>query len=132
MRYPKSELEAKLSAVLRDRTTEDQYVQEGVKQLRDWLVLHPEGWKLFGPYYPEIQKLLDQYEPDYVPIMDWAPEYPDALALYRYESEALTLLAALMWQSENGEYLAHPDQPFSIDTLDGPKLFQCGVGVVET
>ena len=81
----KTYLEAVLRTALLGKT-EDEYVDFFLSGLRGRLLKNPRLYRSYGPYWPEIKKLL--LERGY------------GRKIYRYDRPALTLIAATLYSQE--------------------------------
>jgi hypothetical protein len=113
-------------------TTRSQYVTNGARQVREMLENDPNGWRLFGAYYPGIQAILLEHEPDFHQPRTWndGQPPPDFLSGHDYGDDALNLFAGLLYIS--GDYLPQTDSPHSIVMPDGSEqLYIPGVGLID-
>ncbi len=91
----KTYLEAVLRAALLGKT-EDEYVDFFLSGLRGRLLKNPRLYRSYGPYWPEIKKLLLEHGyGNFGRLVDH-----DVRKIYRYDRPALTLIAATLYSQE--------------------------------
>jgi hypothetical protein len=130
MLYDRTFLETEADRVLGSRTSE-QFLKAATGTLVPLLGRSPNWWKCFGPYYPVIQKMLREYQPDFELPNSWG-EPPDYLTLYDAGDNLLNWVAAMSYVNREGDYMSHPDQPHTIQLADGSNaLYMPGVGILE-
>ncbi|BCL11049.1 Ulx protein (plasmid) [Escherichia coli] len=88
----KTYLEAVLRTALLGKT-EDEYVDFFLSGLRGRLLKNPRLYRSYGPYWPEIKKLLlERGYGNFGRLVD-----RDVRKIYRYDRPALTLIAATLY-----------------------------------
>lgn len=130
--YNREELNAIARGAMKGKTAA-QYVKQGTTELVKLLGGNPKFWQCFGPYWGIVQALLAKHQPDFKMPAEWNNEEPppDYLSHYDYGDDGLNLVAALQYLNRDGDYLAHPDQPHSIELADGSDaLYMPGVGLL--
>ena len=109
------------------------YVSEGVPKLAKWLSADPtnQRWKRFGPYWGVVKELIAKFSPNEI-TGEWG-DVPSYLSRYNYQSDALNLLAALMYLNREGEYVStDPSEPHTIQLPDGSQaLYVPNSGLIE-
>lgn len=91
----KTYLEAVLRTALLGKT-EDEYVDFFLSGLRGRLLKNPRLYRSYGPYWPEIKKLLlERGYGNFGRLVD-----RDVRKIYRYDRPALTLIAATLYSQE--------------------------------
>lgn len=133
MKYSQAEL-YEFAAEGMDGRSPKEYVTQGVKALGKWIQDDPTGqrWKMFGPYWPGVRELLEEYKSPVAAIaQDWG-EVPPYLEHYNYGSDSFNLLAAIAYINRHGDYLnCQDDQPHSIEMPNGANaLYLPGSGLV--
>lgn len=134
MRYSVEELQAIAPTALDGRSPQE-YVKTGVEKLVQWLGADPHNqcWKRFGPYWPAVQELLEEYAPGNNLTGAWG-EVPDYLQHYNYQADALNLLAAMSYLNRDGEEYVNAveDHPHSIELPNGEqRLYVPGSGLLD-
>lgn len=130
MLYNRSELESMASAALKGRNLQA-FLKQGTSALVGLMQQKPDYWKLFGPYYGVIKKLLIKYQPQFKQPQDW-DDVPDYLSHYDFGDDLLNWTAAMSYLSKDGDYLQPIGHPHSIDLPNGTNvLFLPGVGIIE-
>ncbi|MDA0867247.1 MAG: hypothetical protein O2890_12695 [Cyanobacteria bacterium] len=133
MRYSVEQLQAIAPEALDGRSPKE-YVESGVRKLLEWLGADPHNqrWKRFGPYWPGVKELLDEYAPGNSLTPSWG-EVPDYLQPYNYKADALNLLAAVLYLNRDGDYVnAVEDHPHSIEMPNGDiRLYVPGSGLLD-
>ncbi|MEZ2987942.1 peptide-binding protein [Escherichia coli] len=91
----KTYLEAVLRTALLGKT-EDEYVDFFLSGQRGRLLKNPRLYRSYGPYWPEIKKLLlERGYGNFGRLVD-----RDVRKFYRYDRPALTLIAATLYSQE--------------------------------
>ncbi|MGQ0454891.1 hypothetical protein ACT4UM_25765, partial [Bacillus sp. SS-TM] len=77
--------------------TEDEYVDFFLSGLRGRLLKNPRLYRSYGPYWPEIKKLLlERGYGNFGRLVD-----RDVRKFYRYDRPALTLIAATLYRKKS-------------------------------
>lgn len=117
---------------LRGRSRQ-QYVAEGVGKVCDWLRNDPTGgrWRLFGPYWPQVQALVMQHQPADASLVDWG-DPPQELRRYSYGADDLNLMAALAYLDKDGDF-ADPTTGHTVELSNGDRaMYYPGIGFAES
>jgi hypothetical protein len=131
MLFDKLQIEA-LKSQLVQKHSQQSYVEKAVTNIAHMLLAGgPDTWKHFGPYWPVVARLLQQYRPDMAQrVSEWGTP-PDFLAHYDYGDEMLNCIAALQYLNRDGEFLAPVGHPHSIEMPDGSTvLYSPGKGLL--
>ncbi len=102
----KTYLEAVLRTALLGKT-EDEYVDFFLSGLRGRLLKNPRLYRSYGPYWPEIKKLLlERGYGNFGRLVD-----RDVRKFYRYDRPALTLIAATLYSRGSVLIMVRYTQP---------------------
>ena len=125
MRMSNEEIQSESQRLL-ESFEPSEYVAQATAAIAQVSIRNPEYWKGFKGYFPEVARMMQEHGHD---VPEGMEVKPDELVLYRHETDFRTMVAAMLTINEVTSY---PVGHFPIETPEGVKLYQHGVGVIGT